>query len=236
MSFQVLCAVPPASAPACPDAAGLGPPDQCHEKFYCCNTGSPGSTLGLRSVPHVSDSVYLGLTLALKEGDSRTLQGLIRRTSNAFFANRLLLVSPAADRASKLRLFHALVTGSILRSLCVLAPYQSNLRSLRVQQVTLLGWVLRVTVHFSWDISQCIFISRHAVKLWAFAYAALWDALLLTQQWRWVGHLLRQSDDSFCKLALTDLQATSRTVTGMRQCRTGPNNSGHRMLFRWMHT
>ena len=192
------------------------------------NTGSPGSTLGLRSVPHVSDS---GLDAGAQGGRFAYATGDYRGLF-AELQNLLLLVSPAADRASKLRLFHALVTGSILWSLCVLAPHQSSLRS----QVTLLGWVLRVTVHFSWDTSQYIFISRDAVKLWAFAYAGLWDELLLTQQWRWVGHLLRQSDDFFCKLALTDLQATSRTVTGMRRCRTGPNNSGHRMLFRWMHS
>ena len=75
--------------------------------------------------------------------------------------------------------------------------------------------------------------ARHAVKLWGRCYSTLWDQLLLEQQWKWVGHVLRMPPTSFVRNVLLNLIPSSRDA-GSRRARTGPNNCGHRLLLRWL--
>ena len=57
--------------------------------------------------------------------------------------------------------------------------------------------------------------------------------VLLEQQWKWVGHVLRIPPASFVRNVLFNLSPSSRDA-GSRRARTGPNNSGHRLLLRWL--
>ena len=196
-------------------------------------SGPPRSLLCLRDLPHVVTSKYLGLQLRLAEGDDHMLQGFLRRTSCAFFSNRILLTAREATRPARLRMFQSLVTSSILWSLAVLSAHAVHLRALRVHHVTLLGWMLQCSPHFSWRDPTCIPCAQHAVKLWGRCYSTLWDQLLLEQQWKWVGHVLRMPPTSFVRNVLLNLSPSSRDA-GSRRARTGPNNSGHRLLLRWL--
>jgi len=118
-------------------------------------SGPPRSLLCLRDLPHVVTSKYLGLQLRLAEGDDHMLQGFLRRTSCAFFSNRLLLTAREATRPARLRMFQSLVTSSILWSLAALSAHAVHLRALRVHHVTLLGWMLQCSPHFSWRDPTC---------------------------------------------------------------------------------
>ena len=133
----------------------------------------------------------------------------------------------------RLKMFRALVTSSILWSLAVLSPTASHLRALHVQHVTLTGWMLRCAPHFSWRDPACIPCARHGVKLWIRCYSKLWNQVLLEQQWKWVGHVLRMPPTSVVRQTLLQLHPTSRDG-GQRRARTGPNNAGHRVLLRWL--
>ena len=187
--------------------------------------GPPRQLTCLPALPHLAESTYLGHKLLLAEGDDHLLQGFLRRTSSAFFSNR--------PRPVRLQMFQALVTSSILWSLAVLSPTATHLRALRVQHVTLTGWMLRCAPHFSWRDPACIPCARHGVKLWLRCYSKLWDQLLLEQQWKWVGHVLRMPPTSVVRQTLLQLHPTSRDW-GQRRARTGPNNAGHRVLLRWL--
>ena len=195
--------------------------------------GSPRAIPCLPGLPHVTQSTYLGLKLLLEEGDEHMLQGYLRRTSAAFFSNRVLLINPHAPRHARLRLFQALVTSTILWSLAVLPPSAHHVCALRVQHVTLTGWMLRCAPHLSWQDPQTIPVARHAVKIWLRSYSKLWDHLLLEQQWKWLGHILRLPRDDILRQTLLNLRPTSRAF-GHRRSRTGPNNSGHRLALRWL--
>ena len=128
--------------------------------------GGPPRPLGcLPGLPHVPESVYLGFNLLLQEGDDHLLHGFLQRASSAFFSNRLLLTSASAPRRARLRMFQALVTSSIVWSLAVLSPSATHLRALRVQHVTLVGWLLRCAPHPSCQHPDCIPCARHGVKL-----------------------------------------------------------------------
>ena len=105
--------------------------------------------------------------------------------------------------------------------------------ALRVQHVTLTGWMLRCAPHLSWQDPQTIPVARHAVKIWLQSYSKLWDHLLLEQQWKWLGHILRLPRDGILRQTLLNLRPTSRAF-GHRRSRTGPNNSGHRLALRWL--
>ena len=190
----------------------------------CC--GPPRPLAVLPGLPHVAESKYLGLKLLLAEGDEHLLQSFLRRPSSAFFTNRPLLTSGTAPKHLRLRMFHSLVTSTILWSLAVLAPLSTHLRALRIQHVTLTGWMLRCAPHFSWQDVTCIPCARDAVKLWLRCYSKLWDQVLLEQQWNWLGHILRTPSTS-------NLRPTSRDF-GHRRVRPGPSNSGHRILLRWL--
>eukprot|EP00438_Fugacium_kawagutii_P003132 Skav207107 [mRNA] locus=scaffold156:101131:103893:- [translate_table: standard] len=196
--------------------------------------GPPRSLACLPGLPHAHQSVYLGLRLLLQEGDDHMLQDFLQRTSAAFFSNRILLISASAPRRARLRMFQALVTSSMLWSLAVLSPSASHLRALRVHHVTLMGWLLRCAPHPSWQDPDCVRCARHAVKLWIRCFSKLWDRVLLEQQWRWIGHILRMPAESFVRQTLLNLVPTSRQF-GHRRAHTGPNNSGHRILLRWLH-
>ena len=130
-------------------------------------------------------------------------------------------------------MFHSLVTSAILWSLAVLAPLSTHLRALRIQHVTLTGWMLRCAPHFSWQDVTCIPCARHAVKLWIRCYSTLWDQVLLEQQWNWLGHILRNPSTSILHQTLVNLHPTSRDF-GHRRVHPGPNSSGHRILLRWL--
>lgn len=175
-------------------------------KSCTLSCGTPPRHLAcLPGLPHVRESVYLGLKLVLDEGEDHLLQGLLRRASGAFFSNRVLLTTSSSPLTARLRMFQALVTASILWSLAVLSPNAVNLRALRVQQVTLMGWLLRCAPHPSWHVPECIRCARHAVKLWIVCFSKLWDRLLLEQQWKWVGHVLRMPQQSFVRQTLLHL-------------------------------
>ena len=175
-------------------------------------------------------STYLGQTIRLLEDDTHMVNSLCSRATCAFFANRLLLTCRSAPRARKLQLFNALVTASIRWSLGVVSVKQSSLRSLRVHFVTLLTWLLGGRSHNSWFQVECIQALRHAVKLWGRTFAEPWDVLLARMVWRWVGHTLRKPATSLVRSVLTNL----RNTHGLSRNRTGPNNSGHRNVLRYM--
>ena len=181
----------------------------------------------------MAESKYLGLKLLLAEGDEHLLQSFLRRSSSAFFTNRPLLTSGTAPKHLRLRMFHSLVTSTILWSLAVLAPLSTHHPALHIQHVTLTGWMLRCAPHFSRQDVQCIPCARHAVKLWLRCYSKLWDQVLLEQQWNWLGHILRTPSNSILHQALVNLLPTSRDF-GHRRVHPGPNNSGHRILLRWL--
>ena len=213
--------------------AGLGLSVNIAKSCTLSCFGSPSAVPCLPGLPHVTQSTYLGLKLLLVEGDDHMLQGYLRRTSAAFFSNRVLLINPHAHRYARPRLFQALVTSTIIWSLAVLSPTAHHVRALRVQHVTLTGWMLRCAPHLSWQDPQTIPVARHAVKVWLQSYSKLWDHLLLEQQWKWLGHILRLPRDDILRQTLLSLRPTSRAF-GHRRARTGPNNSGHRLALRWL--
>ena len=53
--------------------------------------------------------------------------------------------------------------------------------------------------------------------------------------WRWVGHVLRLPSTDLVRQSLTELQHSDVTAHGIRRCRTGPNNSGHRNVIRYLN-
>eukprot|EP00438_Fugacium_kawagutii_P026675 Skav231882 [mRNA] locus=scaffold54:313976:319226:- [translate_table: standard] len=52
--------------------------------------------------------------------------------------------------------------------------------------------------------------------------------------WRWVGHVLRLPPTSLTNQVLTSLQSTASTYRHLRRRRTGPDNSGHRAVLRYL--
>ena len=52
--------------------------------------------------------------------------------------------------------------------------------------------------------------------------------------WRWVGHSLSLPATDLIRQTLTGLCPSDMTDSGVRRCRTGPNNSGHRNAFRYL--
>ena len=155
---------------------------------------------------------------------------LCNRATAAFFSNRPILTNRLATRQHKLRLFNALVTASLRWSLCVLSVRQHVLRRLRVHCVTLLTWLLGGRAHPSWFTVGCLQALRHGVKLWGRAYSELWDTLLVRMVWQWIGHVLRMPPSSLTRSVLLDLRPSS----GQRRSRTGPDNSGHRSVIRYL--
>ena len=96
--------------------------------------------------------------------------------------------------------------------------------------VTLLTWLLGGRAHPSWFTVECLQALRHGVKLWGRAYSELWDTLLVRMVWQWIGHVLRMPPSSLTRSVLLDLRPSS----GQRRSRTGPDNSGHRSVIRYL--
>ena len=151
-----------------------------------------------------SAATYLGQTIKLVEGDEHMVASLCRRATSAFFTNRSLLTHRAVPRAQRLYMFTSLVTSTVRWSLCVVSVRQSTLTSLRVQFVTLLGWMLGARAHSSWFAVECLQVLRHAVKLWGRTYSEPWDVLLARMVWRWVGHVLRMPEAALVRSVLLD--------------------------------
>ena len=184
----------------------------------------------LAPFPVVLKSVYLGLPFQLVEDDAHMVDKLCAKATAAFFSNRLLLTNRSASRCHRLRLFNSLVTATLRWSLCALSVKQSTLHRLRVHCVTLLTWLLGGRAHPSWFSVECLQALRHGVKLWGRTYSELWDSLLARMVWQWVGHVLRMAPSTLPRSVLLDLQPASQ----QRRCRTGPNNSGHRTVLRYL--
>ena len=188
-----------------------------------------GRSLSL--LPLVNTSKYLGLPFGISDDqDERVVDQLCGRATAAFFANRPLLVNCRASRLQRLRLFQALVTASFRWSLCVLSVKQGVLQRLRVHCVTLLTWLLGGRAHFAWFDVECLQVLRHCVKLWGCIYSELWDTLLAVSVWEWIGHVLRMPSTSLTRCVLLDLHPSF----GQRRNRTGPDNSGHRSVIRYL--
>ena len=184
----------------------------------------------LEPFPVCHQSVYLGLPLQLVEDDELMCDKLCNRATAAFFSNRPLLTCRSATRGHRLRLFHSLVTASIQWSLCVVSVKQGSLRRFRVHCVTLLAWLLGARAHNSWFAVECLQVLRHCVKLWARVYSQIWDSLLARKVWQWIGHVLRMPPASLTRSVLLGLQPSEQ----QRRTRTGPNNSGHRNVIRFL--
>ena len=184
----------------------------------------------LEPFPVCRQSVYLGLPLQLVEDDELMCDKLCNRATAAFFSNRPLLTCRSATRGHRLRLFHSLVTASIQWSLCVVSVKQGSLRRFRVHCVTLLAWLLGARAHNSWFAVECLQVLRHCVKLWARVYSQIWDSLLARKVWQWIGHVLRMPPASLTRSVLLGLQPSEQ----QRRARTGPNNSGHRNVIRFL--
>ena len=184
----------------------------------------------LAAFPVVATSKYLGLPFQVTGEDDHMVDQLCNRATAAFFSNRPILTNRLATRQHKLRLFNALVTASLRWSLCVLSVRQHVLRRLRVHCVTLLTWLLGGRAHPSWFTVECLQALRHGVKLWGRAYSELWDTLLVRMVWQWIGHVLRMPPSSLTRSVLLDLRPSS----GQRRSRTGPDNSGHRSVIRYL--
>ena len=184
----------------------------------------------LEPFPVCRQSVYLGLPLQLVEDDELMCDKLCNRATAAFFSNRPLLTCRSATRGHRLRLFHSLVTASIQWSLCVVSVKQGSLRRFRVHCVTLLAWLLGARAHNSWFAVECLQVLRHCVKLWARVYSQIWDSLLARKVWQWIGHVLRMPPASLTRSVLLGLQPSEQ----QRRTRTGPNNSGHRNVIRFL--
>ena len=189
----------------------------------------------LGTFPVQATSVYLGMPLKVVDTDEHMVDYLCARATTAYFTNKRLLTHCSACRPLRLRLFTSLVTASIRWCLCVVSVNQTNLRKLRIHHVTLLAWTLGARAHNSWFVGECIATLRHAVKLWSRTYSETWDALLAKMVWRWVGHVLRLPSTDLVRQSLTELQHSDVTAHGIRRCRTGPNNSGHRNVIRYLN-
>ena len=189
----------------------------------------------LGTFPVQATSVYLGMPLKVVETDEHMVDYLCARATTAYFTNERLLTHCSACRPLRLRLFTSLVAASIRWCLCVVSVNQTNLRKLRIHHVTLLAWTLGARAHNSWFVGECIATLRHAVKLWSRTYSETWDALLAKMVWRWVGHVLRLPSTDLVRQSLTELQHSDVTAHGIRRCRTGPNNSGHRNVIRYLN-
>ena len=153
------------------------------QKLHSVMSGPASPTYMYAGSPTPAESTYLGHKLLLAEGDDHLLQGFLRRTSSAFFSNRPLLISDATARPCGCKCSRPLSLVQYCGPwLC--SPLLPHLRALRVQHVTLTGWMLRCAPHFSWRDSACIPCARHGVKLWLRCYSKLWDQILLEQQWK----------------------------------------------------
>ena len=52
--------------------------------------------------------------------------------------------------------------------------------------------------------------------------------------WQWLGHVFRMSDAALVKQVLTSLKRTGQPDHDFRRSRTGPDNSGHRPVLRYL--
>ena len=86
--------------------------------------------------------------------------------------------------------------------------------------------------HPSCFVVQCVAALRHAVKLWAWVYAARWDLLFTHMVWKWVDHVLRFPVDHVVRQTLLGLQHSSVSRGLVRRQWTCPNNSSHRNVLR----
>eukprot|EP00438_Fugacium_kawagutii_P018857 Skav230897 [mRNA] locus=scaffold2765:216083:217597:- [translate_table: standard] len=188
----------------------------------------------LEPLAAVASSTYLGLPLCVVEAGGRVAVTLCHKATAAFFSKRPLLTNQSAPRCSRLRLFDALVTASIRWSLCVVTVNQATLSQFRVHFCTLLTWMLGARAHASWFSVQCISALRHAVKLWGRVFALPWDRLLASMVWRWIGHVLRMPPISLVRQVLLSLTNTNASQHHLRRHGTGPNNSGHRSVLRYL--
>lgn len=184
----------------------------------------------LAAFPVLSTSMYLGLPFQVTGEHDHMVHQFCHRATAAFFSNRPLLTNRLATRQHKLRLYSALVTASLRWSLCVLSVRQNVLQRLRVHCVTLLTWLLGGRARPSWFAVECLQALRHSVKLWGRAYSELWDTLLVRMVWQWIGHVLRMPPSSLARCVLLDL----KPYAGERRSRTGPDNSGHRSVIRYL--
>ena len=135
----------------------------------------------------------------------------------------------AAPKAPSLSISRDCVL-SLLEVVLVRSVKQSTLRRLRVHCVTLLTWLLGGRAHPSWFTVECLQVLRHGVKLWGRSFTEPWNSLLVRMVWQWVGHVLRQPESSLTRSVLLGLQPALH----QRRLRTGPNNSGHRPVLRYL--
>eukprot|EP00438_Fugacium_kawagutii_P029956 Skav226338 [mRNA] locus=scaffold3640:56391:60839:+ [translate_table: standard] len=88
--------------------------------------------------------------------------------------------------------------------------------------------------HVSWFSVECIAALRHGVKMWIHAFSTSWDILLAQMVWAWVGHVLRMAPGHLVRQVLLSLQSVTAEQHRLRRCRTGPDNTGHRSVLRYM--
>lgn len=86
----------------------------------------------------------------------------------------------------------------------------------------------------SWSSGECFTALRQAVKLWGRTFSRLWDFLLASMVWRWIGHVLRLPDNTLVRHVLLSLRPFARVHGDQRRHRTGPDNSGHRSVLRYL--
>ena len=131
------------------------------------------------------------------------------------------------------RLFLSLRNPSTLACLCSLLRMMSP----SLTKCVPVGYcciLLQPRAPYSWLTVECLQVLRHGVKLWGRSYTELWDSLLVRMVWQWVwqwvGHVLRQPESSLARSVLLGLQPARH----QRRLRTGPNNSGHRSILRYL--
>ena len=146
-----------------------------------------------------------------------------------------LRCSRLAPRSRRLALFTSLVTASIRWSLVcgfcqAIQPY--SLASAFCHSPYL---DVGRSCSPSWFAVEFLQALWHAVKLWGRTFSEAWDRLPARMVWCWVGHVLPMPSTSLVRSVLLSLRSTASLNTGLRCRRTGPNNSGHRNVIRYLH-
>ena len=185
------------------------------------------------SFPHEFHAKFVGTVLQFTEGDDRQIAALLARAHAAFASNRTLLCHADVPCQRRLKMFDTLVTSTIRWLLCTLAPLQASFRKLRVTQVTLASWMLRVTLHFSNPVLGGISHSRHAVKLWLRQFSQMWNSLHAEMIWGWAGHTFRRPQD-LTSWVLRSLVSSHRWEGARRVRRGQPARVGQPQVLRFL--
>ena len=180
--------------------------------------------------------MFLGLPLGVWSKDDVPAGALCSRALAAFMANRPLLVCKQAPIQQRMSMFSKVVASTVRWVWSCLTPSRSILARFRVQQVTLVVWVLGLRVHSAWFEAQALADVRHIAKVIIRWYSGwFWDIDFLRQHFNWIGHVVRNAATPITRASiLSEASLLRGSGPDMRRARRGPDNSSTRLVAKYI--